>query len=48
MRKRIADWLEKFSIASLAVGLYQEKTIGVAIGLVCVILSFYLTWRDEQ
>ena len=41
MRKRIIDWLEKMSVASLAVGLYQKNALAIFVG----ILATYF-WRD--
>jgi len=43
MVKRAADWLEKFSVA--AVGVFQEKAVGVMIGAACLVGCMYLTRR---
>ena len=43
--KRFADWLEKISVASLAVGMFQggeNATFGVAIGVGSLLLCFVL------
>ncbi|MDR1658880.1 MAG: hypothetical protein LBR94_00875 [Desulfovibrio sp.] len=43
--RRSADWLEKISVASLAVGIFQgdEKMVaGLAVGLLAVIGSHIL------
>lgn len=32
MVRRVADWLEKMSVAALAVGLFQGKGYGVLLG----------------
>ena len=41
MRKRIIDWLEKMSVASLAVGLNQKNMLGILVGMVATYV-----WRD--
>ena len=41
--KRSADFLEKFSIASLAVGVFQAETLGFMLGLIALILSVLVT-----
>ena len=41
--KRSADFLEKFSIASLAVGVFQTETLGFLLGLLALILSVFVT-----
>jgi hypothetical protein len=43
MLKRHAGWLEKMSVAALAVGLFQGQTLGFVIGITCYIGSMYLT-----
>lgn len=48
--KRSADWLEKISVASLAVGIYQdnEKTlVGITVGIIAFLCSHALDafWR---
>ncbi|MFU2207236.1 hypothetical protein [Solidesulfovibrio sp. C21] len=45
MVKRAADWLEKFSVAAMAVGVFQEKVLGVFIGAACLAGCMYLTRR---
>lgn len=44
--KRIVDILEKLGVASLAVGIFQNKQIGIWIGVVCIIASVLLTTED--
>jgi hypothetical protein len=34
MTKRIADWLEKMSVAALAIGIFQLSISGIIIGCV--------------
>ena len=46
--KRSADILEKMSIASLAVGIFQSQAIGVWIGLGCLAVCMVLTLRLEK
>jgi len=48
--RRSADWLEKISVASLAVGIFQgdeKMAAGLAVGLLAVIGSHILDniWR---
>ena len=48
--KRTADWLEKISVASLAVGIFQGKenmVAGFAVGLLAFVCSHVLDniWR---
>ena len=42
MKKRIADFLEKFAVAALAVGLFQEKGVAVALGTASLAICLYL------
>jgi hypothetical protein len=50
MLKRIADMLEKFTVASLAIGLYKEgDAAAVAGGVVFCIVCLALTkWEAKQ
>jgi hypothetical protein len=41
--KRLADWLEKMAVASLAVGFFEGITWTVALGSVCLVLSHAFT-----
>ena len=43
MLKRTADWLEKMSVAAMAVGIFQGQSVGVFLGLGCFVASLYLT-----
>ena len=36
MFKRVVDWMEKFSVGSLLVGLFQNKEPAVVIGIVAL------------
>lgn len=51
--KRVVDILEKMGVASLAVGLFQEKDgIGLTIcasgvGILCLLFSVLLTTEDR-
>jgi hypothetical protein len=48
MEKRVADWLEKMSVAALAVGIFQGQVLGVLIASVFLGLSLWLTHRMEK
>ena len=39
MLQRTADWLEKMSVAAMAVGLFQGQPVGVCLGLACFAAS---------
>ncbi len=42
MLKRLADWLEKVSVASFAVGVYQNRVLGIVISACTLVASVYL------
>lgn len=48
MLKRIADWLEKLSVAALAVGLFQGKTTAVIMGILALAGCLWLTKQGRQ
>jgi hypothetical protein len=41
--KRLADWLEKFSVGSALVGIYQSSWIGILVGIISLVASVLLT-----
>lgn len=43
-----AGWLEKFSVGAMAVGVFQENIIGVALALACYGGSAWLTLWAER
>mgnify|MGYP004536904025 FL=1 len=45
MLKRIADILEKFAVGSLLVGLYQQRTLAVILGIAGLIACLHVTRR---
>lgn len=47
MVKRLADWLEKVSVASLAVGIFQGSTLGMTVAAAAFIGCMWLTKRME-
>lgn len=47
MVKRIADWLEKFSVGAMLIGLFQNRPIGVGISLALLAMSLFLTRRAK-
>lgn len=44
--KRSADFFEKFSIASFAVGVFQTETLGIWFGIACLCLSMFITYLE--
>jgi len=48
MVKRIADWLEKMSVGFIIGSFFNGSGLAVTFGLVAAIISFYLTWREQQ
>jgi hypothetical protein len=47
MLKRIADWLEKVSVAALAVGVFQGQSWGLWVAAVSLGISLGLTKLTE-
>jgi hypothetical protein len=47
-RKRIADWLEKLSVAGLALGLFQGTILGLILGAGFFVGSLWLTDNKEN
>jgi hypothetical protein len=44
MLKRIADWLEKVSVAGFAVGVFQDQLIlGLVLAVIALTLSLIIT-----
>lgn len=41
--RRTADWLEKMSVAAMAVGIFQLNPYGILLGMACYAGSLYLT-----
>lgn len=53
MLKRTADWMEKFSVGSFLVGVYQSSTSGrgifaLTLGIATYAVSIYLTRRGAK
>jgi hypothetical protein len=53
IHKRGADWTEKFSIAALAIGLFQAETpviggISIILAAIAGVSSFWLTLKIEK
>lgn len=46
--KGTADWLEKMSVAAMAVGLFQGSVFGIALGIACYIGSIYLAHKGDR
>jgi hypothetical protein len=44
MLKRIADWLEKVSVASFAVGIFHDQLmLGLAVAVAALVASLIIT-----
>ena len=43
MLKQTADWLEKMSVAAMAVGMFQGNDYGIALSVACFLGSLYIT-----
>lgn len=48
MLKRVADRLEKMSVAAMAVGLFQGVGYGIFLGIACFAASLYLTRKGGE
>lgn len=49
MLKRIADWLEKVSVAALAVGIFQGQFLwGLSVCVVALVASLIMTSMLEE
>ena len=48
MTKRFADWLEKVSVAALAVGLFQNNGWGIVVATAALRGCMWLTKRLED
>lgn len=48
LAKRIADTYEKLGVAGLAVGLFQDVTLGQIVGLLCIAVSLLITYLLEK
>ena len=46
--KRLTDFLEKSSVASLAVGIFQGVQIGIVIGILAFLGAAYLTYKENK
>ena len=46
--KRIADSLEKLSIGSALYWMFQEKTAGLVVGIIMMLLSLAITVRGAK
>ena len=40
--------LEKIGVASLAVGLFQQRSLGLAIAAVCLLMSLLFTVEEDE
>ena len=43
--KRFADAFEKVAAGSLLVGFFQDRPLGIWIGIGCLAISQVITWR---
>ena len=45
MAKRIADWLEKFSVVAAGVGVFQGRVVGLLVAIIAFGISLWITKR---
>ena len=45
MIKRLADWLEKMSVAAFAVGIFQARDEAITLGIGTFAVSMMISWR---
>jgi hypothetical protein len=48
MIKRVADFSEKIAAGSFLIGLFQDQTLAVVLGLLTFAISLALTWGLER
>ena len=48
MTKRLADWLEKVSVAAFAVGVFQGSLLGLVIAALALGMSLWMTTHDTD
>ena len=48
MIKRMADFLEKFAVASFAVGIFQLKILAVVFGIASFVACMIITHRMNR
>ena len=48
MTKRLADWLEKVSVAAFAVGVFQGSLLGLVIAALALGMSLWRTTHDTD
>ena len=47
--KRTPDALEKMAIASMVMGLFHDKVLGIALGITCFAASYLFTiWEARK
>ncbi|MDR2727224.1 MAG: hypothetical protein LBC10_04445 [Deltaproteobacteria bacterium] len=47
--KRTADALEKLAIAGMIMGLFHDRGLGIALGIVCIAASYVFTlWEAKK
>lgn len=46
--RRTADWLEKMSVAAMAVGIFQARLDGVGFAVLFYLFSAWLTFEIER
>ncbi len=47
MKKRLADWMEKVSVAALAVGIFQGRVLGLFVAAFFFVCCIMLTKQLE-
>ena len=46
MGKRIADWLEKFSVLAAGIGVFQGRLFALFVAAIAIAISLWLTKRQ--
>ena len=46
--KRLTDILEKLGVASLAIGVFQDKQLGLLMGIAFLAVAILLTTEENQ
>ena len=48
LAKRFADAMEKLSIGGIGYWIFQDKLLGLVVGLACIVVSFVITALEAR